>query len=190
MDEDIAKILRSRKPHIFLMGDWLDAICHRDKRFDPANVAPRFWGHLGDIFRWQLKDVKERMAKLHPYSIGCHMGNHEYTVSKYFQYNPHAELLEAFPKVRNLQNSSLTKIRVFLKSKHLYDFVVSSAHKVGEIKTMLAFENRVKHFIGDIKVMGHNHKLETKEVPDLGHRDGEGGMLRLTAGSMASLART
>lgn len=179
MDEDIAKILRSRRPIVFHMGDWIDAICHRDKRFDPANVHPRFWAHLGDIFRWQLKDVKTRMAKLYPYSVGQHMGNHEYAASKYYQYNPHAELLEDFPKLRNLQNSALTRIRVFQKGKFLYDFVVYSAHKVGNIRTMLAFTNRVKHFAGDIKVMGHNHQLETKEVPKLENRgDAPGGNVR------------
>jgi len=175
LDQDIARILRSHKPHIFMMGDWLQAICHRDKRFDPADVHGRYWGHLGDIFRWQLKDVKQRVAKLQEHTIGAHMGNHEFACSKYFQYDPHAELLETFPKIRDLKNSALTEIRVCHKRKLLYTFVVFSCHKMGNIRTMTPFMNRTKHFKADIKVGAHNHQLEIKEVPTLEQREGKPG---------------
>jgi len=174
LDKDIKKILKSENPHVFYMGDGLEAICYRDKRFDPMAIHPRYRDHLGDIFRSQLKQVKERIDLLDGLLIGCHIGNHELACSKYFQYDPHAELLETF-QLRNLQYSALTQINVSNGKKKLYDFVVHTRHGIGQVKTMPSFQNRTQHIKADIKVIGHNHHLGFERVDALEHRKESGG---------------
>lgn len=165
---DIGKILKSEKPHVFYMGDGMDAICYRDKRFDPMTIAPEYRDHLGDIFRRQLFAVKCKMDLLRPFLVGCHIGNHELACSKYFQYDPHAELLEHFDiEDKDLKYSALTKIVVKKGEKVLYDFIVHTRHGVGNVRTMRSFIDRTKHVKADIKVCGHNHQLEFKRIDEL-----------------------
>jgi hypothetical protein len=175
LDRDIRKIIKSPKPQIFYMGDGLNAICYRDKRFDPAEIHPRYRNHLGDIFRHQLKDVKERVQALDNAGpdglVGCHVGNHELSCSKYFQYDPHAELLEFLGGIGDLKYSALTKFEVKQGKKRLYEFIVHTRHGVGNIRTMRSFIDRTKHVKADIKVCGHNHQLEYKRVDELKFRE-------------------
>lgn len=171
LDKDIDLILGSEKPHVIDMGDLLDAICYRDKRFDPMTIHPRYRDHLGDIFRWQLKDVKPRINKLEPYIIGSHIGNHELSCSKYFQYNPHAELLETFPKIKDLMWAAITKITVNLRKIKLFDFTINSRHGLGEVKTLNSFQNKTADIKADIKIAGHNHLLKSEVGSMMKHRD-------------------
>jgi hypothetical protein len=170
MDKDLRKIQKAAKPQVFKMGDHIDAICYRDKRFDPAAIHPRYRNHLGDIFRKQMQAVRDRLAGIKDNIVGCHIGNHELSCSKYFQYNPHAELLETFG-FRDLSYSSLTRIEVKQGKKLLYDFIVHTRHGVGNVRTMRSFIDRTKHVKADIKVCGHNHQLEFKRVDELKFRD-------------------
>ena len=173
LDRDIKKIIKSENPHIFYMGDGLNAICYRDKRFDPMDIHPRYRDHLGDIFRWQLKAVKARIDLMESFLVGCHIGNHELACSKYFQYDPHAELMETF-QLPDLKYSALTKIVVKQEKKELYDFVVHTRHGVGQVRTMSNFQNRTQHIKADIKVIGHNHQLGFERIDALEHRKTEG----------------
>jgi len=170
--KDLQKIAKRENPQVWYMGDGIDAICYRDKRFDPAVIHPRYRDHLGDIFRQQVKQLKKYFGIMKHEPVGVHIGNHELACSKYYQYSPHLELLEWFPsRVRDLGYTALTNVAVKCHGKSQYSFDVFSCHGMGSVKTMIPFMNRTKHIQADIYVSGHNHQLEFKRIDQLKGND-------------------
>ena len=146
----------------FGMGDYLDSIVAKDKRYDPFNRDSRFES-VDDAFTFfegHYSSVKDK-------SGGLLVGNHEWTLIQYSEMNEVRKICRRL-KIPYLSYSALMRLE-FPNGKELSDFI---AHGAGGGRKIGGKANRLDEVKGkfpgiDFAVYGHTHEMFTRPVPIL-----------------------
>lgn len=78
--------IKKKGAMVFLIGDLIDGICHKDVRFENDSIAPDFKHRLGDLHVYQVERVLELLDPIKDQIIFTMAGNHEDTVLKHYLY--------------------------------------------------------------------------------------------------------
>ena len=75
--------------YIIGMGDYIDAISYRDKRFNPSEIAPEYAiRDLKDLPVIQIERLCKKLLPVQERFIAFLYGNHEEAFSKYNSFDP------------------------------------------------------------------------------------------------------
>lgn len=141
------------------MGDYIEAINYIDKRFDPANLHPRFQNKLDNLVTAQMQYVADLFNPIKKRCIGLLEGNHEETIRKDFQMSP-VDYLAGALNVKNLGYVCMIRLTVCRPSTQ--KIIVYATHGFGagryaggKVNNLLSIG---KDFDADIYLAGHTHE--------------------------------
>ena len=151
----------------FGMGDYVDSIVAKDKRYDPFNRDNRFES-VDDAFVF----LEEAYSKLKNKSGGLLIGNHEWKLIQYSEMNEIKKMCHRL-KIPYLSFAAFLKLE-FPNGKSLSGFI---AHGAGGGRKVGGKTNRLDEVKGklthvDFAVYGHTHELFTRPVPVLTFENG------------------
>lgn len=167
-------------PNSFLLtvGDGLDCITIRDKRFSIGGIDERYLksDRPDEILDFQVEHFIETHL---PYAsqeriLGLGYGNHEAKILKHFNTNVHRRICDTLG-VRNLGYHFL--LSIVLRPKGVdgrsRTFKVMGHHGFGggsrtEGGPLSSFANFAKHYNVDAAFMGHKHDFVYKRIPKVG----------------------
>lgn len=151
------------------MGDYIDAIGYRDKRFDPRDIDPEMRVRdLDDIFNWQARAFLRIVEPIRSRCLGMLTGNHEESVRLYSSTDPVRSLAEWFG-VPDLRYAATVRIQVLdqveaRKGAQRYSVIVYCHHGFGGGRKVGGKVNKIVHDVSDlapanadITAMGHVH---------------------------------
>ena len=160
--EAIQEIKRSRKSYVVLMGDTLDCITNRDKRYNVYEVddeLPKF----KDQVDWALKILKPIKKKI----IGILEGNHEYKIKKNLGYD-FTEFLAEELETNYLQQAGMLNLKTPWGEVRVFAMhgLGGGVTVGGQINRILKAINNLKD-APDITLVGHFHRLDSVPMPVL-----------------------
>ena len=79
--------IKKHNAYVILLGDLIDGIIQRDKRFENNSIAPEFRDHLDNLHYKQTETFIDMVRPIKKQIIGIMGGNHEITVKKAFSYD-------------------------------------------------------------------------------------------------------
>lgn len=138
----------------FGMGDYIDSIVAKDKRYDPFNIDPRFES-VDDAFTF----FEDNYGILKDKSGGLLVGNHEWTLIQHSEMNEIRKICRRF-KIPYLGYSAVLRLE-FPNKKVLTGFIAHGAgggHKIGG-KVNRLDEVKGKFSGLDFSVYGHTHEI-------------------------------
>jgi hypothetical protein len=144
------------------MGDYIEAITHQDKRFDPRNIPRRHLDRLGDIVESQMEELEDICAPiLNPDKcIGLHVGNHEETVFDKHGIDVGVRLCRKY-ELKWLGYSSITRLVFKRGSSDTVSYKLHSQHGHGGGRKPGSKVNLLHdlpgNVVADIHIMGHVH---------------------------------
>jgi hypothetical protein len=146
----------------FIMGDVVDSIVAKDKRYDPFNRDPQFES-VDDAFSF----FEEEYTPLKDKSGGMIIGNHEWKLIQYCEMNEIKKICRRL-KIPYLGYAAFLEL-VFPNGKTLTGFI---AHGTGGGRRVGAKMNKLDEVKGKISyvnfaVYGHSHELWGRPVPVL-----------------------
>lgn len=159
------------------MGDYIDAIGYRDKRFDPRDIAPDMKvKDLDDLYMWQARAAIKLLEPIRGKCLGMLTGNHEEAVRLYSHLDPVRSLAEHFG-VPDLRYAATVRVLVHDAAwvernqpvrKHAmarYSVLVYCHHGFGGGRKAGSKVNKAAYDLGemapsnaDITAMGHVHE--------------------------------
>jgi len=150
----------------FGMGDYVDSIVAKDKRYDPFNRDPNFES-IDDAFSF----FEDNYSPLKDKSGGLLVGNHEWKLIQYSEMNEIRKICKRL-KIPYLSFSTLIKFN-FPNGKALTGFL---AHGAGGGRKVGGKANRLDEVKGkfpdvDFVVYAHTHEIFTRAVPVLYLKD-------------------
>jgi hypothetical protein len=150
----------------FGMGDYVDSIVAKDKRYDPFNKDTRFES-VDDAFIF----FEDRYRELKDKSGGLLVGNHEWKLIQYSEMNEIKKMCRRF-QIPYLSYSALVRLD-FPNGNALQGFI---AHGAGGGRKVGGKLNRLDEVKGkfvdiDFAVYGHTHELATRPTPVLNIRN-------------------
>ena len=168
----------------FNMGDALDSIVARDKRYDPFNRDGRFES-IDDAFTF----FEDEYSLLKDKSGGLLVGNHEWKLIQYSEMNETRRICRRL-KIPYLSYSALIQIH-FPNGKKLTGFI---AHGAGGGRKVGGKVNRLDEVKGkfpgvDFAVFGHTHDLFTRPIPILSIENGRMNVRTIHTASSGSFLR-
>lgn len=145
------------------MGDYIEAITHQDKRFDPRNIPARHLNRLGDIVDSQMEEFEEICAPiLNPdRCLGLHIGNHEETVFDRHGIDVGVRLCRKYD-LHWLGYSALSRL-IFKRGKasDSASYKIHSQHGNGGGRKPGSKVNLIHdlpgNVVADVHIMGHVH---------------------------------
>jgi len=148
------------------MGDYLECIKHKDKRFDPRAIPSHHLSRLGDLAQSQKEELISILEPIltREKCLGLHGGNHEETLLLDFGEDIVGQVCSQF-NLRNLSYKALTRI-IFSRTGGRGDsrsFVIHSQHghgggrKPGSKINLL--HDLPANVDADVHIMGHVHDI-------------------------------
>lgn len=146
----------------FGMGDYVDSIVAKDKRYDPFNRDDNFES-VDDAFIY----FEEQYAKLRNKSGGLLIGNHEWQLIQYSEMNEIRKICYRL-KIPYLSFASFIRLE-FPNGNELTGFIAHGSgggRKIGgKINRLDEVKGKLTHV--DFVVYGHTHELFARPVPVL-----------------------
>jgi len=84
---DTISWIKKHKAYVILLGDMIDGIIQKDKRFENDSIAPEFKPYLDNLHHKQTESFIEAVRPIKKQIIGIMGGNHELTIKKSFSYD-------------------------------------------------------------------------------------------------------
>lgn len=150
------------------MGDYVDAINHKDPRFNPAEISKKY--NISDLDDLPNKQVFELFEKLKPIAdkcLGLIAGNHEDAYKRYNGFDVNAMLCK-------LLNADNLKQKAFISLQHYrtsdknkcVSHTICVCHGSGgggmrEGYPVNKTYDVFRYDIADVHVQGHMHKMTT-----------------------------
>jgi len=155
-------VANNRLAFDFGMGDYVDSIVAKDKRYDPFNRDSRFES-VDDA----LSFFENKYTSLKDKSGGLLIGNHEWKLIQYSEMNEVRKICKRL-SIPYLGFSALIRFK-FPNGKQLYGFI---AHGAGGGRKIGSKANRLDEIKGkfpnlNFAVLGHTHELFTRPIPTL-----------------------
>ena len=149
------------------MGDYVDMISTKDKRYDPESVAPQHrQGYFKAYGKYMAEYATEKFRPIAHKCLGLLMGNHEWKYGVAFEQRIVQDMAEEL-KVPFLGYACLRDL-VFLSGEKVRRFRIMAHHGAGAGRTTGAKINRLlglmNNFDADIYLMGHVHECACKPV--------------------------
>jgi len=161
------------------MGDMIDAINHKDPRFDPIEIA-REYGlkHLKDLPSEQTRRLYDKIRPIQYKCIALLRGNHEESYIRHNAFDATAYLSELMDDVPIVGYTGFVRVGLVSKKKgnrrtYLRIYVT---HGVGGGGYREGYPINVIHDVSrwveaDVYVMGHIHRMSIDKQTILGVRD-------------------
>lgn len=162
----------NNQSYIIGMGDYVDAINHKDPRFDPIEISNRY--HLRDLKNLPKKQIEAVYEVIQPIEnkfICLLHGNHEETYSKYNSFDCVDYLHDLLnPHPKKMGYTGIVKLGIIINDKNRnrpsYNFLIALNHGAGGGGMREGYPLNKCHDIfrwinGDIKIMGHLHRMIT-----------------------------
>ncbi len=171
-------VAKTPNTYIIGLGDYIDAINLSDPRFTLEGVEVDFRDHLAHLVQKQADEVITLLTPLAKQNkiIGLALGNHEFTVTKHYHYDPMIQICGTL-KVRFLGWCALTRLRI-LRNNHVSSCIIFTEHSriAGRLKggKINSLEARSNDFDADIFIRAHSHeKICTTKTRLYVQKDGE-----------------
>lgn len=148
------------------MGDMIDAINHKDPRFDPIEISKRYtMADLKDLPKAQIRRLYQDLYKIEDKCICLLRGNHEETYIKHNSYDPMEtlqDLMKPHPKIMGYTGFLRIILQRSKTARISYD--ISLSHGTGGGGTTEGYPINIvhrwaKYKIADVHVMGHIHRM-------------------------------
>jgi predicted phosphodiesterase len=176
-DADFAKKtvawIKEKGASVILLGDMIDGIAQKDRRFENNSIATNFKKHLDNLHQHQVDELVKLLYPIRKQIISTMAGNHEDTVHKYFTWDPTI----AIAKGLGIENKILTDPGyVVLRfdhngSKRLISILCTHGQFMGGRKRgckVNRMEDLASDFSADIYLAGHTHDLFVTRSDSIG----------------------
>lgn len=162
--------------YLITVGDGLDCITTRDKRFRMGGVDPRYLvsNRPDEILDHQVEHFIEEHLPYRDKILGLGMGNHESMTLQHYNTNVHRQICRAL-EARNL--GYVFMLNLVLRPKgangRSRTFKVMGCHGFGgasraEGGALSSYANFAKHYDVDAAFLGHKHDFVYKRIPKVG----------------------
>ena len=180
-NEDFAKKtiewIAKKGASTILLGDLIDGIGPKDRRFENDSIAPRFKKHLDNLHHYQVEELLKLVDPIKDNIIAIMAGNHEDTVKKYFSYDATSVIAKALEKPI-LTDPGYVILRFdHGGSKRLVSIFCTHGQFLGGRKRgakVNKMEDLPGRFSADIYLAAHTHDVwETKQNQIIPTRNGK-----------------
>ena len=161
------RIIEADKTSIWIgLGDYIDAINHRDPRFNPFEISDKYGVRdLADLPRCQCNSLLAKLAKIKEQCIGIISGNHEDANRKYNSFSPTQYIADGLG-VENLGQKAWITLNFggVKEATFPYRLVVMHGAGGGGMREGYSINKAYDCFrwdIADCHVMGHLHQFAT-----------------------------
>ena len=177
LKRDIKEAAKDDNAIVFLGGDILDCIVHRDsRRFDPKSIAP--WiplNRLDEIVQVQVERAAELLAPIAPKVMGMVTGNHEEAIRKHEGQDPSRQLANELSAIAcrpiDSHGTCVWWRAAFERygRKTVYDIYCHHGWMTGSDGNIVnKMDKALGKFHCDLLLVGHGHKRKVTEVTSLG----------------------
>ena len=155
------------------MGDYIDAINHRDPRFNPLEMAQEYnIKDLADLPKRQCQKLADKLKPIAHQCLGLISGNHEDSLRRHSTFDP-TEYLAELLNTESLGGKGWVILRFLRAKEHGKDAVetyrICVAHGTGgggmrEGYPINKAYDMFRWDVADVCVMGHIHKMQTDKA--------------------------
>ena len=154
------------------LGDEIDAINYKDKRFDPLSLPDRYdLRHLANLFLIQLEEYCDLVRPIRDKNMGGFNSNHMDTLKRFYTLDIHWELRRRMTRdlpngmeseqFADLGDTAFIYLTILRRNQEPLKLTLWGAHGTGRGNSEEAAIRRLKTlskpFAADIKMMGHVH---------------------------------
>jgi len=165
-DKDFAKKtidwMAKKGASTILLGDMIDGICPKDRRFENTSIADEFKVHLDNLHHKQVEAFLKLIDPIKEKVIAVMGGNHEETVKKHYSYDPTQVIADAIKKPV-LSDPAYVILRFNYKSsKRLVSIFCTHGQFLGGRKRgskVNKMEDLASEHDADIYLAGHTHDI-------------------------------
>ena len=166
------KMIAADKAYWVGLGDYVDAINHKDPRFNPSEISKRFnISDLADLPNKQVRALAEILSPIAGKCLGLIAGNHEDAYKRHNGFDVNAMLCELL-KADNLKQKAFIAVthERYCNSKDKYPKAVTHTlcvcHGAGgggmrEGYPVNKTYDVFRYDIADAHIQGHMHKMTT-----------------------------
>ena len=154
-----------------LLGDLIDGIGKKDRRFENASLDPEFYPYLDSLYQREVEVFLDLIEPIKEQTIAVMPGNHEVTVEKQCSYNATTAIASAMGKpiltdpgyvvLKFHEGRGICKLGIFCS----HGCFLGGRYSGGKINAM---ERLAQHFRADIYLAGHTHQKFIVEGHTLG----------------------
>ena len=154
-----------------LLGDLIDGIGKKDRRFENASLDPEFYPYLDNLHQKQVEIFLDLIKPIKEQVIAVSTGNHETAVKKQFSYDATATIASVMGKpiltdpgyvvLKFHEGKGICKLGVFCS----HGCFLGGRYSGGKINAM---ERLAQHFRADIYLAGHTHQKFIVEGHQIG----------------------
>jgi len=185
-EKEFAQAIRiikdTENSYVFGMGDYIDAINHHDKRFNPSEIDPEYL--VKDLKDLPVKQMNKLYTKIKPIQdkfLGLLYGNHEESYVKYNSFDPvhYLSNMMDVPKLGYTAIFRLGIIREKGRTRPNYNFIFDLNHGphggggMREGSPVNKVHDVFRWTSGDVRVMGHIHSLAEDAKKFIEYRQGD-----------------
>ena len=155
------------------MGDYIDAINHRDPRFNPLEMAQEYnIKNLADLPKHQCQKVADKLKPIAHQCLGLISGNHEDSLRRHNTFDP-TEYLAELLNTESLGGKGWVILRFLRAKEHgnnaveTYRICVAHGTGGGGMREGYPINKAYDVFrwdVADVCVMGHIHKMQTDKA--------------------------
>jgi len=176
--QDTVKWIKDNNSYTILLGDLIDGISQKDRRYENDSIADEFKPYLDNLHYRQCEIFLKDIMPIKDNIIGVMGGNHEQTVKKQFGFDAISVIAQRLEKPI-LTDPGYVIIRFHDgKATRLYNIFCSHGNFLGGRKRgskVNNLEDKMSDFDFDLILAGHSHDLWTssrkKIIPILGRNN-------------------
>ena len=175
---DTVKWIKDNNAYTILLGDLIDGISQKDRRYENDSIAPEFKNHLDNLHYEQTKVFLKGIKPIKDNVIAVMGGNHEQAVKNHFGFDSTSVVAQQLEKPI-LTDPGYVIIRFHDgKATRLYSIFCSHGDWMGGRKRgskINNMEDKMADFEFDMICAGHTHdkwvSTRKKIVPIVGKKD-------------------
>jgi len=157
---DTVKWIKDNNAYTILLGDLIDGISQKDRRYENDSIADEFKPHLDNLHYKQTEAFIKAIMPIKDNVIGILGGNHELTVKKQFGFDAISVIAQRLEKPI-LTDPSYVIIRFKDgNASRLFNIFCSHGNWMGGRKRgskINAIEDKMTDFDFDVLLAGHTH---------------------------------
>ena len=144
-----------------LLGDLIDGIGKKDRRFENASLDPEFYPYLDSLYQKEVEMFLDLVEPIKEQTIAVMPGNHEVTVEKQCSYNATAAIASAMDKpiltdpgyvvLKFHEGRGICSVKIWCS----HGCFLGGRYTGGKVNAM---ERLSQYFCADIYLAGHTHK--------------------------------
>lgn len=166
----IKTIKETPNSYVIGMGDYVDAINHRDPRFNPAEIDPEYAiKDLKDLPNIQVQRVCRKLEPIKDKIIGLLYGNHEESLIKYSTFDPVKQIVKTLGiDIPKIGYTGIVAINIYRGSRKTISlqYIIDLNHGIGGTGKREGYKVNIVHDVfrwtsGDCRVMAHIHQMSS-----------------------------